>query len=264
MTLIVSLRIPDGIVIAGDSLSTTMNQLKIQGEFGVKCPECGHEHSIGPVDVGPINMPSTTFSYAQKVFPFLADYGVGTFGQGLLMGKTMHFAMRELEQDMLHDNNRLSGVREIAKTISEHAHTMLKEQVKDLDKSPDDWYAVGFHVVGYEESKAKSVVAYIGKDIRTKIYEGLGCTYSGQGKVVKAIWGLYKNHPEDQAAYPQFSLQDAIAYAEFLIGTTASYQQFSRSLSTVGGDVDIGLVTPFDGFKWIKQKPLAKIIGGRQ
>ena len=29
-------------------------------------------------------------------------------------------------------------------------------------------------------------------------------------------------------------------------------------------DVDIGLVTPFDGFKWIKQKPLAKIIGGRQ
>jgi len=89
MTLIVSLRIPDGIVIAGDSLATMMGMMQVKTEVQVKCPECGKEHNV-EVDVPLPMMPSTTFSYAQKLAPFLGKYGVGTFGAGMLLGKSMY------------------------------------------------------------------------------------------------------------------------------------------------------------------------------
>ncbi|MDE0085132.1 MAG: hypothetical protein OXU23_05435, partial [Candidatus Poribacteria bacterium] len=68
MTLIVSLRIPDGIVIAGDSLSTLMGQGQFETTIGVTCPACNHQHEIQPkFPIFPV--PGATFSYAQKVFP---------------------------------------------------------------------------------------------------------------------------------------------------------------------------------------------------
>jgi hypothetical protein len=80
---------------------------------------------------------------------------------------------------------------------------------------------------------------------------------------VQAIWSLQKEHPENQPPYHTFSVQDAIDYAEFLIQTTISHQRFSQTIPSVGGDIDIALVTPFDGFQWIRQKPLGKVLGGK-
>ena len=264
MTLIVTLRIPDGIVIAGDSLSTSMAQVKVQGQLGIKCPECGHEHTVGPMDVAQVSMPSTTFSFAQKVFPFMGNFGIGTFGHSLLLGKTMHFALRELEKLLIADGEKVDGVQQVSDRIGPYVHDMVVKQITDLENAPDDWLAVGFCIVGYDGSDAKTNVLSVGKEIRTKSFTGAGCTRSGWPHVVDAIWQLYKQRPEDQAAYESFSLQDAIDYAKFLIVTTSSYQQFSRTIPSVGGKIDIALVTPFDGFKWIEQKPLAKIIGGSQ
>jgi len=86
-----------------------------------------------------------------------------------------------------------------------------------------------------------------------------GCTISGQPVVTQAIWSLYKD-PMQTPTFEVFSLQDAIAYAEFLINTTAIHQQFSNTMPNVGGEIDIALVTPFDDFKWIRQKELSKLL----
>lgn len=191
----------------------------------------------------------------------MKKYGVGTFGLGLLKGKTMYFAMRELQQELNAKNENIETVEEASKIIGDRGFELVKETITDLDQAPDDWTAVGFHVVGYDGPIAKSIVLYIGKDIRTKVFDEQGCSYAGQGRVVEAIWELYTKHPEDRAQYPLFSLEDAISYAEFLIRTTADYQQFSMSLPQVGGAIDVALITPFDNFKWIKQKALSKILG---
>ena len=106
MTLIVSLRIPDGIVIAGDSLATMIGNLEIQADINVKCPQCGHDH-VQHANMPGIPLPSTTLSYAQKVFPFVNEFGVGTFGIGQLMGKTMYFAMRELEKELIRCSDKV-------------------------------------------------------------------------------------------------------------------------------------------------------------
>lgn len=263
MTLIVSLRIPDGIVIAGDSLSTMMAQIDLKADLSYTCPQCKYEGKLNGAPAGHLNLPSTTYSYAQKIFSFLGEYGVGTFGAGQLSGKTMYFSIRELEKELRDNGTQINDVMSAARAIGQRALKLVEESVPNLDQAPDEWYCVGFQVVGYDGTNAKTIDVYVGREVKYMVNEGPGCTHSGQGHVVDAIWKLYDERPSDKAAYDAFSLQDAIAYAEFLIGTTSAYQRFSRNIPQVGGEIDIALITPFDHFKWIKQKELSRILGGK-
>lgn len=265
MTLIVSLRIPDGIVIAGDSLSTMVGQGQLDAAIGVTCPDCGHQHEIqGKLPMPPIA--ATTFSYAQKVFPFCGKFGVGTFGTGLLAGKSIYFAMRLFEQQLKGSETSFKGVTEAAQKIGDEVHNLLKEQLKQDNASvedlPDDHAMLGLQVVGYDDTKPKTIEVYVGRTVHCRDQKELGCTVSGSKEIVAAIWGLYENEPQ-KPPFPVFSLQDAIDYAEFLISTTIAHQRFSQTIPNVGGDIDIALVTPFDGFRWIRQKPLGKVLEGK-
>ncbi len=49
-------------------------------------------------------------------------------------------------------------------------------------------------------------------------------------------------------------IQDAIDLAAFLVGTTINFSKFSPGASTVGGPIDIAVITKHEGFKWIKRK----------
>lgn len=268
MTLIVSLRIPDGIVIAGDSLATVVGQGQLEATIDVTCPQCNHRHEIeSRFPMPPIS--ATTFSYAQKVFPFARRFGVGTFGSGLIEGKSIYFALRLFEQKLKkNENDDLSskGVTEVSLMIGNEIHSLLKAQLEientSLEALPSDQFPLGFHVVGYDDTEPKTVEVYIGRSVHHNVIEQLGCTVSGSREIVMAIWELYKKHPESQPPYQVFSLQDAIDYAEFLIRTTIAHQRFSQTIPTVGGDIDIALVTPFDEFQWIRQKRHGKILEG--
>ena len=245
MTLIVSLRILDGIVIAGDSLSTMMTQG--QGQPPV---------------------PAATFSYAQKVFPFCKKFGVGTFGTGLLAGKSIYFAMRLLEQTLQDSETDCGGITEAAKQIGDEIYELVKEQLRldniSIEMLPDDQIILGFQIVGYDDTQPKTINLHIGKQVSVQVYDQLGCTIAGSQEVVQAIWGLYHQQPQSQPPYQIFSLQDAIDYAEFLIRTTIDHQRFSQTIPNVGGDIDMALVTLFDGFRWIRQKPIGRVLEGRQ
>ena len=239
MTLIVSVRSPDGIVIAGDSLST----LKDKGQLS-----------------------ASTFSHAQKIFPFYGKYGIGTFGAGLVANESVSATIRLFEEELKEKGTSFNGVTEIAQELSNYFHNLLKEQLKIENRSFDilqpEQYVYGFQVVGYHNTAPQTVEVHIGKKVRQQVRDKFGSTYSGSGEIVRAIWGLSKTHSENQHPYPLFSLQDAIDYAEFLICTTIAHQRFSLKTPDVGGDIDIAVVTLFDGFQWICQKPLNQILKG--
>lgn len=260
MTLIVSLRIPDGIIIAGDSFATMMGNLQPRANFGVVCPNCGHSHEVD-IAMDPISMPSTTFPYAQKVFPFLGQYGIGTFGIGQLVGKTIFFALREFEIQLLQNEEAPTGVTEVGKSIGEYLHELLRKQLeiesKKFDDMDDNWRPLGFQIVGYDDEVAKTIEVHIGNEITFNEFLGSGSTVSGSTAMVQLLFNLYETNPQEKPAFNIFSLQDAIQYAEFLISTTSSQQQFSKTIPMVGGEIDIGLVTPFDDFQWIKRKELS-------
>ena len=247
MTLIVSLRIPDGIVIAGDSLSTVVDQRQLEATIDVTCPECEHKHEIQQSLPIPA-VPATTFSYAQKVFPFCGKFGVGTFGVGLLADKSIYFAMHLFEQKLKEDKTSFKGVTEVAEKIGDEIYNLLKEQLErentSVDALPENRVLLGFQVVGYDGAEPKTIGVFVGKKVRHRVPKKLGCTYSGNGEVVQAIWGLYKKQPKSQPPYHIFSLQDAIDYAEFLIRTTIAHQRFSQMIPNVGGDIDGESLSP--------------------
>lgn len=260
MTLIVSLRTPDGVVLAGDSLSTMLGPVEFRGKVSVTCPKCGLQHEIDHQAATAV--PTATFSYAQKVFDFMGSYAVGTFGAAQLGGNTIHFSGRQLEQELNTEGWQPKSTREIAERIGGRLQELLAKQLPNLSEAQDNWFPVGIKVAGYDGTAPQCVRADVGKAVKITEYNGLGCSIAGRGDVVAAIWKLYEEHPQDQAQYDSFSLQDAIDYADFLIRTTSSYQRFSRSMPSVGGDIDVALVTPFEKFRWIRQKPLAKVLGG--
>lgn len=262
MTLIVSLRIPDGIVLAGDSLATMMGDFQAFKKVPVTCPSCAHNHETLAVVDG-IHYPATTFSYAQKVFPFMGEYGVGTSGIGQLMGKTIYFAMRELEAKIqqLPASKRPKNVVEVADLIGDHFLELLKKQYK-TDQRPIEGRPLGFQVVGYKAGVAQTIELQIGKTVLSKTSNNAGVTVTGMTQLTETFFERYNKEDEEKPAFYVFSLQDAIAYAEFLINTTAAYQTFSKNFASVGGEIDVALITPFDHFTWIRQKTLQTILGG--
>ena len=267
MTLIVSLRTPDGIVLAGDSLLTLMGQGQLETKTNVACPQCNHQHEIQQTFRLPA-VPATTFSYAQKVLPFYEAFGVGTFGAGLLADKSIYFAIRLLEQKFKQDKRIFTSVTEVAKEIGRELHNLLAEQLKkenaSVDSLPEHQLLLGVQVVGYDGPTPKTVTVDVGKNVQDQVFKDFGCSATGSREIVDAIWELYGKHPSSQPPYPAFSLQDAIDYAEFLIRTTIGHQRFAMTVPNVGGDIDIALVTPFDGFQWIRRKSLGKILGGKR
>lgn len=54
---------------------------------------------------------------------------------------------------------------------------------------------------------------------------------------------------------PAMPVQDAIDLARYLVGTTASFMRFSiKRAKTVGGPVEVAAITKHEGFKWVARK----------
>jgi 20S proteasome alpha/beta subunit len=258
MTLVVSLRIPDGIVLAADSLSTAIGTMGIAANIKTKCPKCNNDIELKDLKIPPLAIPSSVQSFAQKLFPFKEKFGAAFFGAGILNNKTIFYHVQNLENEK--KKKEYANVSEVANEFKDYFYRELRNQVADLDKAPDDFRPLGFHIVGYDAQEGKTMEVVIGKVPKVNEIKGIGCTVSGERGVVAALWELAKTDPRSQTLFQHFSLQDAIDYAEFLIDTTARYQRFANQIPTVGGEIDIALITPFKKFTWIKRKKLMAIL----
>ena len=262
MTLIVSVIAADGIVIAGDSLSTLNRQINMNQSGNVACPHCGKVHQVNANFQG--NMPQATFFHTEKVLPFLNKFGIGVFGPGLTGAKSVNFLIRSLEYSIEQSKNIFNNVTEIAEKMKGDLPNLLAQELEQEKKSlsdfPENHIFLAFQIVGYDNFQPKSIEVVLGKEVTLNTFDKLGCYASGSREVVDAIWELQKAKPENQPFYQVFSLQEAIDYADFLIRTTINFQRFIPTIPQVGGNIDIALVSPFDEFKWIRQKPLGELL----
>ena len=263
MTLIISMRIPDGIVLAGDSLATMPGFARQKVSFDFTCPDCNNTHRFE--DEIPFRTTASTLSYARKVFPFLDQYGVGTAGIGQLSGKTIYFLMRQLEEGIYNAENYdeiSENIDLVANEIGHRAHALLMRQVEmEGGTIPKDSSLLEFQIVGYKSDEPVTFIVRIGDEVRKERYTAPGINTIGVTDVVQALLDSYYARPDERPVYEAFSLQDAIAYADYLISTTAAQQRFSNTIPNVGGEIDIALVTPFDNFTWIRQKSLTDFEG---
>ena len=264
MTLIVSVISADGIVIAGDSLSSLNRQINMNQSGKIKCPQCQYEGVIQANLKG--NIVQATYSHTEKVLRFLKHFGVGVFGSGVIGGRSVNFLIRSFENYLKKQGRTVDGVTHLAEEIGINLHNILKKQLeiekKSLDDLPDDHTFLGFQVVGYDGLKPKIIEVLLGKDVRYNEFSQLGCYASGNRELVTTIWNLYRSKPDSHPIYEVFSLQESVDYVKFLIGSTIAFQRFSPLIPNVGGDIDIALVRPFDKFQWIQQKPLGELLDG--
>lgn len=258
MTLIVSIRTPEGIVLAGDSLTTLIGSSPHRIAFDFVCPACAHEQRLE--GIVPIETTISTWLFARKVFPVLQGYGVGTAGVGQLNGKTIYFLMCQLEEELIeaHDLDHFNAsVDSVAEMIGQRALELLHEQIRDEGEGVSEGSSLlEFQVVGYDRDEPVTIELKLGKDIRSERHTDPGITTTGETDVVHALLESSNPYPDERPVYDMFSLQDAIAFADYLISTTATQQRFSNTIPSVGGEIDIALITPFDNFTWIRQKSL--------
>ncbi len=257
MTLTISVRVPDGIVLATDSLVSILATIIPVEDLGAKCPKCEEDIKISELKLPLIRMPAGSSPFGRKLFNIeKRNIGVAVYGAPALNGRTVESHIREFEKLKIVGEEK---VKEVAHKLADYLHDNVKKEVKILSKIPEKHLVVGFQVAGYDKKDVKigkTFLVKIGRKItiEPKHTKGYGCTCGGEGRVAAKLW---KKDPEIPIAKPNYALmtlQDAIDYAVFLIRTTKDYQRFATMVPNVGGDIDIAIITHHDGFKWIQQK----------
>jgi len=265
MTLNVSLRVPDGIVLASDSLATLMGNFNQKMNVPATCQTCGTSFELKDVQTPPMAIPSSTWPYAQKMYPLQGRYGLATYGSGYVNARSIYNHVIGLDSKLPPPEEK-DHFEKTSQVIVQYFQEQLFAQWKksgiDPALQPDDFRPFGFQLVGFTkdangEPIPNTQLIGIGKQPKIDRFDSIGCTRSGDGSVVSLLWNQQAGAV---ANFSAFSLQDAIDYAKFLIRTTADFQRFSGRLPTVGGEIDIALITNHRGFRWIAQKELYRIL----
>jgi hypothetical protein len=260
VTLNVSLRVPDGIVLASDSLATLMSSVNQRINVEGNCHKCGTKVEIKDVQTPPLTIPSSTWPYAQKMYPIQGRYGLATWGAGFVNYRSIYNHIIELADSFPKAIANEDHLEKMTEFVTKYFHDQLLSEWKrtnlDVNLQPDGWHPFGFQLCGFTKDANGEPVPHthlinIGKTPTIERIDSIGCTWSGDGSVVGLLW---PKTGVGAANYAAFSLQDAIDYAKFLIRTTADFQRFSGRLPTVGGEIDIALITNRRGSGGLNKK----------
>jgi hypothetical protein len=263
VTLNVSLRVPDGIVLASDSLATLMQLINQKMNVQAKCDKCGAQVDLKDIPTPPVTVPGSTWPYAQKMFPISGKFGLATWGSGFVNNRSIYNHIIELADRFPLDDKNGDHLEKTTQFVMDYFKAqLLAEWARlgiDVNLQPDNWHPFGFQLVGFTKDANGDPIPHthlirIGKAASIERFDNIGCTWSGDGSVVSLLW------QSKVASYATFSLQDAVDYAKFLIRTTADFQRFSGNLPTVGGEIDMALITNRRGFRWIAQKELYRML----
>jgi len=260
MTIAISIKINDGIVLASDSASTVISGKSV------------------------INI----YENANKIFNLYKGlpvgaitWGLGNIGNASIDTLTKDFR-KELKEKLDINDYKVS---EIAKMYTEYIYQMYKESFKHM--SDNEKPALGFIIMGYSKD-AMYAEEYI-TNIRHGKLEGptllrgekeWGMTWNGEIEPVTRLYFGFstllpsilkeklklrddqlnqivetlKRHLTIPLVIPSMPIQDAIYLAEFLVDFVIKFSKFRPGAPTVGGPIEIAAITKHEGFKWVKRK----------
>lgn len=253
----VTVRVPDGIVIASDSLASQQNPLQLPPlnvAHHHKCRSCGHEEDVGlNVQAPAIGVPANSSPLANKLFD-VGKFGVAFHGAAAVGGRTLcNHVLNYVHTDFAPSKT----VCEVAEDLSKILHEALGRQLGDLTQIPEGATALGFQIAGYNSSDLDSgttCMVAIGRERKIEESNGPGVAFGG---VVEVADRMYRKRlPTDNVSVDLMTLPDAVDYARFLIRTTADYQRFAKMAPVVGGPIDVAVITKWDGFRWVDRKTL--------
>lgn len=230
MSLIVSVKVPEGIIMAADSRVS----MQVRKGDDLKAPAGICHYS----------------DHFQKIFVAANGVGLSFCGEMAVESCNLNvYVERFLREKITADT-----------PITEVAPLLLKEMAA-LPKVP----STIFHVGGYVEG-APCLWRVLPKQGRIEAMEDKPLVWDGEGDILARVLspvqlrdgrGHGVNLPDFPVAVNLFSLQDAADFADHAIRLTMDIMQFQIRPKTVGGPVDLLAIRP-DGSQWLRRKTLGE------
>ncbi len=232
MSLVVTVYVPSGIVMAADSrMVATRREEKREGERAIIT-----ERQVVLSD------------YAYKVIALeTVPVGIASFDAAIINNEPIDSHVRRFQELLVSPGD---SVLSVAQKLVAHFQS----------QSPG--VPVGFHVCGYQGEDKRSVPhvysCHTIKETTPKRHnigdKGnilYGVTWSGERSVIDRLI--------NRSVLPLFAampLQDAIDYAIYLIRTTIETLRFEPRFPVVGGAIDVLAITPPGKLCFIQRKEL--------
>lgn len=264
MTIVVSVKVTDGVVLASDSATTFSDK---EGK---------------PVKV---------YNNANKVFNLVKGYPIGamTFGSGSVgtasiatLSKDLRRAFSTVGTDLYIDLEGEYTILEVATKAQQFFRARFSEAYPD----GTDGYYMGYRVIGYGSqdtlAEGREIVVTNGSDEEPRLFydlDGYGPRWAGDTEALNrmilgygdqllpalrtaglepenedALMSHIRGHLHRQLYLPAMPIQDAIDLARFLAETAARFSHFSMNAATIGGPIEIATITKHEGFKWVARK----------
>jgi hypothetical protein len=274
VSIALSLKINDGLVLAADSAST-LSARNAQGEVNV------------------VN----TYNNANKIFNLVKGLPIGVvaWGSGSIGLASIATLIKDLRRRLSGENGNSRykdwvidkkgyTVQWVADKVLQFIyHENYLEAFKEWPKKP----SLGFIVGGY------SADASMADEYLIQIVEGrleppkllrqnleTGATWGGVGEPlnrlilgygtglpkvlqekmgvpaqnVQQALGIIQNALGVPLVAPAMPLQDAIDLAEFMVDLTIKWVRFAPGPPTVGGPIELAAISKHEGFRWVRRK----------
>lgn len=261
MTVVIALKVGDGLVLSADSASTMSDR---HGNY------------------------MNTYFNAEKLFHLSCGIPVGllTFGLGGIQGRSISAHVKDLrarirtQGDSFYVNPSTSTIGEVARRVREYFYEGLyKKHISTDNQSP----AMGFIVAGYSPGASSGEIweVLIGEggqclEPQCHVPEGQesGIWWRGVTEACCRFvngWSpelagrlIAAGMPEKEARallqtstilyYPGMPIKDAIDLADYLTYMSCQFVRFAPGTQIASEPIDTAAITKYEGFRWVRRK----------
>lgn len=259
MSLAIGITTEDGIVLAAESLGTLMGissqQLNVQckcgyqGPANLTCPNCNS--GFGQMPSIPNVIPTSHTHYCQKLFKINNQLGLTIVGNSKLHNIIIQQWLMKFRAYLESNKKENADISVISKEFI-NFFNQENNSVANNGNTEIDMYGYDLNLI-----PCHSKIVINGNIINENPSNGYGITVAGVHEILDLMFGNggINNYPVHE-----FPLQDAVEFANFLMKTQIGVDKYSNRIPRVGGDIDIAVIHPDVGFKWIQQKGLQRIL----
>lgn len=236
MSFLIAVHVNEGIVLASDRRTTYTNT-----------------QQIGNTIVKRIGIHTTNST--DKTFLCPNGAGISTCGDASLFGKPITGFIQELIRTKIQVDSTVESMPQI-----------IIDYFNALENVPDTTFIVaGYDTV--EDGKKQQAIFKV--NVKTKSVEKIdtcsqGATWEGETLTLTRLIqpvaikrdGKYRDLPFEEILWSYFTLQDAVDFAKYAVETTIQTMRFKNVVETVGGCVDILIITP-EETKWLQKEQLS-------
>lgn len=235
MSFLIVVHVNEGIVLASDRRTTYTNT-----------------QSLGGIVVKNIGVHTTNST--DKTFICPNGAGISTCGDASILGKPITGYIQEMIRSKIDETCPVENIPQI-----------IIDYFRNISVAPD----TNFLVAGYNSTKDEKKQLLYKVNVKNATIDEVDTTSQGafwdgetftlsrlvQNVAIKTNEDKYIDLPFEEILWGYFTLQDAVDFARYAVETTIQTMHFKNVVETIGGSVDILVITP-DETKWLQKETL--------